>query len=133
MNLSGRAVQKCVSYYKIDQVLVVCDDVVLGYGQMRLRQKGSSGGHNGLQSVIEELGTVEFSRLRLGVGRNDYMSLESDVLSKFSLEQMDGFEEFMHRGCLALRAFLELPVGKAMEKVAFLNRKKTEGNVDEKK
>jgi len=83
MNLSGSAVQKCMAYYKIakSDVLIVCDDVDLPFGETRLRYKGSSGGHNGLQSIIDVMGTGEFCRLRLGVDRDPVKPLDEDVLS----------------------------------------------------
>lgn len=73
MNLSGRAVQDLRHYFKIEPVdlLVVTDDVNLPAGQLRARRGGSAGGHNGLKSIIELLGTDQFPRLRVGVGRGD--------------------------------------------------------------
>lgn len=70
MNLSGQAVRQCSAYYRIDpeEILVVCDDINLALGQMRIRSAGSAGGHNGLKDIITELGTDRFSRLRLGIG-----------------------------------------------------------------
>src|SRR5262245_37278085 len=73
MNLSGRAVQDLRHYFKIepDDLLVVTDDVNLPAGQLRARRGGSAGGHNGLKSIIGSLGTDQFPRLRVGVGRGD--------------------------------------------------------------
>src|SRR5215471_13547154 len=73
MNLSGRAVQDLRHYFKIEpaDLLVVTDDVNLPVGQLRARRGGSAGGHNGLKSIIEQLGTARFPRLRVGVGRGD--------------------------------------------------------------
>jgi PTH1 family peptidyl-tRNA hydrolase len=70
MNLSGRAVSQLVNKYELtsNQVLVVCDDFALEQGRIRIRDKGSDGGHNGLYSIIAELGTTEFPRIRLGIG-----------------------------------------------------------------
>lgn len=71
MNHSGRSVAKALSFYKIDpqDVLVVYDDLDLPPGKLRLREKGGAGGHNGMKSLIQELGTQEFGRLRVGIGR----------------------------------------------------------------
>jgi len=71
MNLSGLAVKALVKEYKISlpDLLVICDDLDLELGRIKLRPSGSSGGHRGLQSIIEHLGSVEFSRLRIGIGR----------------------------------------------------------------
>src|SRR3569623_1236882 len=70
MNLSGRAVRDVLNFYKADisDTTVICDDIAIPVGSLRLRTKGSDGGHNGLTSIIYELGTDEFARLRLGVG-----------------------------------------------------------------
>lgn len=71
MNLSGRSVRQIVDFYKLplDQLLVVCDDLNLPPGRLRLRASGSAGGQKGLQNMIEHLGTEDFPRLRLGIGR----------------------------------------------------------------
>ena len=73
MNLSGGAVGEVARFYKIDlpDVLVVCDDVNLPLGRLRARASGSEGGHNGLRSIAEHLGTIDYARLRIGVGRGD--------------------------------------------------------------
>ncbi|HRZ40464.1 MAG TPA: aminoacyl-tRNA hydrolase, partial [Candidatus Omnitrophota bacterium] len=87
MNLSGQAVAGALSYYKVEpaESLVVCDDFSLEFGQLRLRSKGSDGGHNGLKSIIENLGTQDFMRLRLGVGNPPSRQDPADyVLSAFS-------------------------------------------------
>ncbi len=97
MNLSGQAVAAASSYYKVDlaQNLIVCDDFSLDLGQLRLRMKGSDGGHNGLKSIIESFGDQNFTRLRLGVGSPPSRQDPADyVLSAFTKEerqQLDGF------------------------------------------
>ena len=86
MNLSGDAVAGLARYYDIaaDDLLVVVDEAALPFGKLRARARGSAGGHNGLKSVIERLGTTEFPRLRLGVGRgDDRRDLADHVLSIF--------------------------------------------------
>jgi PTH1 family peptidyl-tRNA hydrolase len=71
MNLSGVAVREAMRWYKIPlaDLLVIADDIDLPFGSLRMRAKGGSGGHNGLKSIMEEIGTDEFSRLRIGIGR----------------------------------------------------------------
>lgn len=71
MNLSGQSVKEAASYYRIppENILVLCDDVSFDAGKFRLRQKGSAGGHNGLKSIIEQLGSDSFPRLKIGVGK----------------------------------------------------------------
>lgn len=86
MNLSGIPVLHVASYYKIvpERILVAYDDIALPLGKIRLRKKGSAGGHNGMKSIIESLGKDDFSRMRLGIGSPEGQSLEKYVLSGFS-------------------------------------------------
>ena len=84
MNLSGIPVNELVNWYKIDldDLLIVYDDMDLPLGQLRVRADGSAGGHNGMKSIIHELGTQEFGRLRIGIGRGGGASV-AHVLSRF--------------------------------------------------
>jgi PTH1 family peptidyl-tRNA hydrolase len=86
MNESGRAVRALKDYYKIDDddILIICDDINLDVGTVRVRAKGSAGGHNGLKSIITHLGSDKFSRLRIGVGDRDGGDLVNHVLGRFS-------------------------------------------------
>jgi PTH1 family peptidyl-tRNA hydrolase len=88
MNDSGHAVRHLVSYYHVslERLLVVCDDIDLPFGTIRFRPSGSSGGHGGLKSIIRELGTEEFARLRVGVGRPPHSAVPH-VLGDFAPEQ----------------------------------------------
>ena len=88
MNLSGWAVREIAAFHKLapSDVLVVVDDADLPLGRLRLRAGGSAGGHNGLKSVIQELGTPDFPRLRVGVGRQPG-ELKNHVLGRFSEEE----------------------------------------------
>ncbi len=88
MNLSGDAVRLMGTWYKLyaDEILIVSDEMDLPFGTMRMRERGSAGGHNGLSSVIQQLGTNEFPRLRIGIGRGR-SSATAQVLSKFSTEE----------------------------------------------
>lgn len=88
MNESGNAVSRLVQYYKVnlDHLLVVCDDIDLPFGTLRLRPSGSSGGQRGLQSIVQALGTEEFARLRVGVGRPSG-DATGHVLAPFPPEQ----------------------------------------------
>ena len=93
MNLSGEAISEAARFYKIpaDKVIVISDDVTLAVGKLRIRGKGSAGGHNGLKSIIEHLGTQEFPRIKLGVGEKphpDYDMVDW-VLGKFPKEDLD--------------------------------------------
>lgn len=91
-NESGRAVREFVKFYKLslDDVFVICDDFNLEFGELRYRAKGSAGGNNGLKSVIKELGTNDFARIRLGTGNDELRKKFGDtdfVLSKFTAEE----------------------------------------------
>ena len=86
MNLSGNCIAPLANFYKIpaEQVIVVSDDINLAVGRMRIRKGGSAGGHNGLKSIIQCLGTDQFPRVRVGVGQKpEYMDLADHVLVKF--------------------------------------------------
>lgn len=87
MNLSGNAVREIVNFYNLSakDILVVSDDIALDVGKIRIRDKGSAGGHNGLKNIIENLSSSDFSRIRVGVGGNkDSEDLKNHVLSKVS-------------------------------------------------
>lgn len=85
MNLSGRCVAAVAAFYKVppERILVVLDDLSLDLGRLRIRVRGSSGGHRGLQSVVECLGTVDVPRLRIGIGRGDSGEVSDYVLGAF--------------------------------------------------
>ncbi len=109
MNLSGKAVGALVRFYNvpIDHLLVVCDDLDLPLGRLRLRLKGGSGGHRGLSSVIEYVGSQEFPRLRIGIGRpNGTMSPEAYVLQDFDTVQQPIMEQAYARAVEAIRTTL---------------------------
>ena len=96
MNLSGVAIGELLRFYKIESpdLFVIVDDTNLELGRLRARPSGSAGGHNGLKSVIAALGTEEFARLRIGVGRGDgRWDLADHVLAKFEPEERDEIAE----------------------------------------
>lgn len=98
MNLSGEAVQEAVNFYKIapENVLVICDDVNFDVGIMRIRRKGSYGGQNGIKNIIEHLGTEDFPRIKVGIGKKpEGFDMKDYVLSKFhDAEQKTLFSTF---------------------------------------
>ena len=117
MNRSGEAVAALARYYGISpgELLVVVDDVSLPLGRLRGRARGSAGGHNGLKSVIERLGTSEFPRLRLGVGRGDpRRDLADHVLSKFEPGEVPVLEECIARAADAAEMFAVEGIEKVM-------------------
>lgn len=109
MNLSGKAVGPLVHFYKIplERLLIICDDLDLPLGQLRLRLKGGSGGHRGLESVIEHLDSQEFPRLRIGIGRpTGTMSPEAYVLQDFDPAQQEIIEQAYLRAVETIRTML---------------------------
>ena len=97
MNNSGEAVVAAMQFYKLDieHVIVVFDDISLAPGKLRIRRKGSAGGHNGIKSIIELTGSEEFPRIKLGVGArpNKNMDLADWVLSKFRPNELEKMKE----------------------------------------
>lgn len=92
MNLSGEAIGAAVRFLKLSlkDLVVIFDDMDIPLGQLRLRQKGSSGGHNGMKSTVQHLKTEEFNRIKIGIGRPPaYMSVSDYVLSQFSADEHD--------------------------------------------
>jgi PTH1 family peptidyl-tRNA hydrolase len=108
MNLSGFAVAEFVNYRHIDRgdLLIVVDDVDLPLGRMRARARGSAGTHNGLKSVVAQLGTTEFARLRVGVGRGDRQrDLADYVLAKFEAAEQAALNDIVTRAAKAAEMF----------------------------
>lgn len=108
MNHSGDAVAALTRYYDIGaaDLLVVVDEAALPFGRLRARPRGSAGGHNGLKSIIERLGTTEFARLRLGVGRGDpQRDLTDHVLATFEPGERVELEGFISRAADAAEMF----------------------------
>lgn len=113
MNESGAAVGKVAAFYKIKpaQVLVLYDDIDLPLGRLRIRGGGSAGGHNGMRSVINHLGTQDFPRLRIGIGTGAKETIKH-VLGKFRDEERSELEKSVKKAVLALTVIIEqgLPV-----------------------
>ena len=118
MNLSGQAVSKAAKFYKIpvENITVVFDDISLDVGKMRVRKKGSAGGHNGIKSIIEHLGSEEFPRIKIGVGKKPHpeMDLADWVLSVFSNEQLKTLNDVFENTFSALSFINEGNIEKAM-------------------
>ena len=120
MNLSGEAVGQAAAFYKVpaDHVLVISDDTALPVGRLRIRKGGSAGGHNGLKSIIQNLGTDQFPRLRLGVGEKphpDY-DLADWVLGKFAGEDKKAMEAAVQRAADAVECLIQDGPDKAMNR-----------------
>lgn len=119
MNESGQSVKMCIDYYKIplDQLLIVADDVALDFGALRLRKKGSYGGHNGLGSIEQYLGTQDYPRLRIGVGDNKEEPLADYVLSRFTNEEEQELSEVIERSVFAIETWVTQGIELAMNKI----------------
>lgn len=109
MNESGRAVRRIADYYDIDDedIVIVYDDMDLKPGHLRLRQTGSAGGHNGIKSIIQHLGTKSFKRLRLGINRPQNQSIVDYVLGDFSKEDRQLLADAITKGEAAIDLLLE--------------------------
>ena len=117
MNRSGDAVAALMRYYDITpgDLLVVVDEAALPFGKIRARARGSAGGHNGLKSVIERIGTTEFARLRLGVGRGDLRrDLADHVLATFEPGERAELEMFIARAADAAEMFAVAGIDQVM-------------------
>ncbi len=117
MNESGNAVRRLLEYYRVPpvQLLVVCDDIDLPFGTLRIRPDGSSGGHNGLRSIIGALGSEGFARLRVGVGRPE-TSAVGHVLGQFSPDQVSLVPALVETAADAVTAWLQGDVRGAMDR-----------------
>ncbi|HKW02021.1 MAG TPA: aminoacyl-tRNA hydrolase [Vicinamibacterales bacterium] len=117
MNLSGDAVSDRMRFYKIDllDVLIVADDVNLPLGRLRARASGSEGGHNGLRSIAESLGTIDYARLRIGVGRGDLRrDLADHVLARFEPDEQTGVEDAIARAADAVEVWISDGLARVM-------------------
>ena len=118
MNLSGEAVRSLVDYYKIDpeeELIIIYDDISLAPGKIRIREKGSAGGHNGIKSIIQHLGTNKFKRIRIGVGEKPQgWDLADYVLGHFSKEEQKLMAEAIKNSDKAIGMILKGEIAAAM-------------------
>lgn len=120
MNNSGESIVQAMEFYKIDiaHVIVVCDDISLDTGKLRIRRKGSHGGHNGLRSICELTGSDDFSRIKIGVGKKphpDY-DLAKWVLGKFGKEDAERMKESAENACKCIKLMVQDKTDEAMNK-----------------
>ncbi len=108
MNLSGLAVSKIVNFYKIDikDILVIQDDLDMNPGTYKIKRNSSSGGHNGIKSIIAELNSEEFARLKIGIGKSTQVSTDKFVLGKFSTDEENKINENMNTFNEIIKSFI---------------------------
>ena len=126
MNSSGESIRAAADYYKVDpeDILIVYDDISLAPGQLRIRAKGSAGGHNGIKSIIAHLGTQEFPRVKVGVGEKpSRMDLADYVLGHFSKEEQGTMADAVKEAADAVCEIVNVGIAQAMNDH---NRKKEE-------
>lgn len=118
MNLSGESVRALVDYYKIDpeeELIIIYDDINLDVGRLRIRGKGSAGGHNGIKSIIAHLGTDKFPRIRIGVGNKpEDWDLADYVLGRFSKEEEPEIRKALGYAADACRIIIQEGIGASM-------------------
>jgi PTH1 family peptidyl-tRNA hydrolase len=117
MNLSGSAVKLLVKKYKVglSDLLIICDDLDLEFGRLRLRTAGSSAGHRGIQSIIDSLKNQEFNRLRIGIGRpKEILEASEYVLSPFKRAEKFQVQEIIETALLCCQCWVENGANKAM-------------------
>jgi peptidyl-tRNA hydrolase, PTH1 family len=118
MNLSGVAVREASTFFKIDleDLLVVSDDMALPLGRIRLRARGSAGGHNGLASIVQELGSEAWARLRVGIGQVSGERMVGHVLGTFSAEERPAIQQAIQTGTDAVECWVAEGIDAAMTK-----------------
>lgn len=116
MNESGRAVRKYCDYFKItpEQLIVISDDISLDFERMRLRERGSSGGHNGHKSLQSCLGTTQYARLKMGVGTDRRKDLSDHVLGRFSRSEEERLDLFVEKAVDVVSRWLDEDIDAVM-------------------
>ena len=118
MNLSGECVIKFVNYYKIknEDILIIHDDLDIDIGRIKLKENGSSGGHNGIKSIIDNLNTEKFKRLKIGISKNNLYDTKDYVLGKFTKDELDKIKELEPTILNILDDYFKLPFNDLMSR-----------------
>ena len=119
MNLSGESIGEILRYYKLtpEDLIVLYDDIDLDIGKLRIRAKGSAGGHNGIKNIIAHIGTTEFDRVRIGVGHKpEGRDLADYVLSRFSSEELPVVRDSVSKAADAIEVIITTGIDAAMNK-----------------
>jgi len=117
MNLSGECIRPVMDYYNIgiEDVMVIYDDLDLPVGKIRIRTKGSAGGHNGIKSTVANLGTQQFNRIRIGIDRpKNGMQITDYVLGRFTEEEKNSVKESVEKSASACEKWLNTPILQVM-------------------
>lgn len=117
MNLSGEGIQPLIHFFKInlEDILVIYDDLDLPTGKIRLREKGGHGGHNGIRSIIQHVGSKDFKKVRLGIGRpTNSVSIVDYVLQPFSKGEIEDVEQMIQKAADACDMWIEKPYNEVM-------------------
>jgi PTH1 family peptidyl-tRNA hydrolase len=132
MNLSGESVRELVDFYKIDpetELIIIYDDISLDVGQLRIRKKGSAGGHNGIKNIIAQLGTQNFQRIKIGVGdKPKEWDLVDWVLGRFPKDQEKTVREALQETYQAVQVMMEEGPDEAMNR--YNKKKDSEKNTE---
>ena len=118
MNRSGIAIRRIMQKSNIspEQLIVIHDDLDLETGSLKIRKKGSSGGHKGIESIIQHIGTQEFIRIKIGIGRDPFVPTEKYVLSKFRKEDIQAIREAIEKAVESVYAIINDGVERAMNR-----------------
>ena len=119
MNLSGICIKQFINYYKIEKekLLIIYDDMDIEPGKIKIRKKGSSGGHNGIKSIIQEIGTEEFQRIRIGIGKpKEYQDKINYVIGKVQEQELIELEKGTEKAEQAVTEIIENGIDIAMNK-----------------
>lgn len=132
MNLSGIAIRSYLDYFKlpVSSLVVITDDIALPFGQMRLKAMGSAGGHNGLKSIEQHLGTAHYKRLRMGIGHQGAMNLAEYVLEPFNLEELTDLTSIIDRGSEVLLRLIKEDIAQVMNATNTVPRAPPEESID---
>ena len=118
MNLSGVVIKKYCDYFKIkiNDILIIHDDMDIPIGSLKIKFKGTSGGHNGLKNIEENLGTKEYKRIKIGISRNNNININDYVLGKFSNEEKEVIEQIIELFPIIFNDYINLNFEKFMSK-----------------